>query len=51
MSRWQSQSLIWGGVWSGIALISLSLYFAVAGFKEYIVSPIFYVVVMLMYAF
>ena len=50
LNRWKKRSLTWGGIWSGIAFVAISLYFAVGEFKEYVVSPIFYVVTMSMFA-
>ena len=51
LNRWKNNSMIWGGVWTGIGFVGFSLYLSVPQFAEYIVSPLFYSITMVMYGF
>ena len=50
MARWQKLSLIWGGIWSGIGFVGISLYFTINSIDDYIVNPLYYGCTMLVYA-
>ena len=51
MNRWTKLSLIWGGVWSGIGFVGLSLYFTLDQIDEYIFNALYHIIATLIYGF
>ena len=49
MNRWTKLALIWGGIWSGVGFVLLSLYFILDEIDEYIYNGLYFIITTLLY--